>query len=63
LSRFQIIAKVPFPNLGDKYISVKKDLLPKWYAYQTAKTIVQSYGRSVRNENDYAVTYILDSDF
>jgi Rad3-related DNA helicase len=63
LSRFQIIAKVPFPNLGDKYISIKKDAVPNWYSYQTAKAIVQSYGRSVRSEDDYACTYILDSDF
>lgn len=63
LSRFQIIAKIPYPNLGSKYISTKKDLIMGWYAYQTAKSLVQSYGRSVRGMNDYAVTYILDSDF
>jgi Rad3-related DNA helicase len=32
-----------------------------WYDLQTAKTLIQSVGRSVRNENDKAVTYILDS--
>lgn len=63
LSRFQIIAKVPFPNLGDKYISTKKEVIPNWYSYQTVKAIVQSYGRSVRSDDDYACTYILDSDF
>lgn len=63
LSRFQIIAKVPFPNLGSSYISIKKDLIQDWYAYQTAKTIVQAYGRSIRNQKDYAITYILDGDF
>lgn len=62
LSRFQIIAKVPYPNLGDKYISIKKQRVTNWYAYQTAKVLVQSYGRSIRSENDYAVTYILDTD-
>lgn len=63
LSRFQIIAKVPFPNLGNKYISIKKDLVNHWYQYQTAKAIVQAYGRSIRSQQDYAVTYILDADF
>lgn len=63
LSRFQIIAKVPFPNLGNKYISTKRDLVNHWYQYQTAKAIVQAYGRSIRSEQDYAITYILDSDF
>lgn len=63
LSRFQIIAKVPFPNLGSRYISMKKDLIQKWYQYQTAKLMVQSYGRSIRSKDDYAVTYILDQSF
>ena len=34
-----------------------------WYPLQTAKTIVQAVGRSVRSSSDSAVTYILDSDF
>ena len=34
-----------------------------WYPLQTAKTIVQSVGRSVRSIDDTAVTYILDEDF
>lgn len=62
-SRFQIIIKTPFPYLGDHYIMIKKELSPSWYACQTVKTIMQASGRSIRNENDYAETYILDSDF
>ena len=34
-----------------------------WYPLQTAKTIVQAAGRSVRSNDDHAVTYILDSDW
>jgi Rad3-related DNA helicase len=34
-----------------------------WYPLQTAKSIVQSVGRSVRSKDDEAVTYILDSDW
>ena len=34
-----------------------------WYPLQTAKTIVQSVGRSVRSSEDHAVTYILDSNW
>ena len=30
---------------------------------QTAKTIVQAVGRSVRSEEDHAITYILDADW
>ena len=62
LSRFQIIAKIPFPYLGDKYTSIKMKKIANWYSYQTAKTLIQSYGRSVRNSEDFATTYILDSD-
>ncbi len=63
LSRFQIIAKIPFPNLGSNYVRTKKQVVRDWYAYQTVKIMVQAYGRSVRSENDYAMTYILDSDW
>ena len=61
LSRFQIICKIPYPYLGDKLISKKMHKWNWWYDLQTAKTIVQAVGRSVRSEDDKAVTYILDS--
>lgn len=63
LSRFQIICKLPYPYLGDKLVKKRMAQLNLWYAYQTAKTIVQSAGRSVRNETDHAVTYILDGNW
>lgn len=63
LSRFQVICKVPFPYLGDAVIKRRMENDDMWYPYQTAKTIIQTLGRSVRNENDYAMSYILDSDW
>ena len=63
LSRFQIICKVPYPYLGDKLVRKKMNKWKWWYPLQTAKTIVQSAGRSVRSAEDSAVTYILDTDF
>lgn len=63
LSRFQIICKIPFPYLGDRRIMKKKKIQPWWYPYQTAKIIVQGLGRSIRNEEDYADSYILDSNW
>ena len=63
LSRFQIICKVPYPYLGDKLVRKKMNKWKWWYPLQTAKTIVQATGRSVRSDKDTAVTYILDSDF
>ena len=62
-SRFQIIVKVPYPYLGDPIIRKRMNKNEKWYPMQTAMTIVQAYGRSVRSMDDNAVTYILDSDW
>ncbi len=62
-SRFQIVCKIPYPYLGDKLVSKRMNKWKWWYPLQTTKTIVQSVGRSVRNEEDFAVTYILDSDW
>ena len=62
-SRFQIICKIPFPYLKDNYIIEKMKKCKNWYEWQVAKTIIQALGRSVRSENDYAISYILDSDW
>lgn len=61
LSRFQIIVKVPYPDLTDKRIAKMKERDPKWYTWNTVLRLVQAYGRSVRSKDDYATTYILDS--
>ena len=63
LSRFQIICKVPYPYLGDKLVRKKMNKWKWWYSLQTAKTILQAVGRSVRSKDDTAATYILDADF
>lgn len=60
LSRFQIFCKIPFPSLADEVIKRKVEIDKRYYPYATAQAIVQATGRSVRNENDWAVTYILD---
>ena len=63
LSRFQILCKVPYPYLGDKLNRKKMSKWPWWLDIMTATTVIQSTGRSVRNEKDTAVTYILDSSW
>lgn len=63
LSKFQIICKVPYPWLGDPIVKKRMYKFPDWYPLQTAMTVVQSVGRSIRNNKDTAVTYILDSDW
>ncbi len=63
LARFQVIVKVPYPDLSDRRIQVKMQRDRGWYEWQTALRLVQTYGRSVRSETDHAVTYVLDSKF
>jgi ATP-dependent DNA helicase DinG len=63
LSRFQIITKIPFPNLHDRWIKAKRDIDNEWYDWQTALRLVQAYGRSIRSKEDWAKTYVLDSAF
>lgn len=63
LARWQILAKVPYPYLGDPQTAAKKDLQDGWYAQKTVSTIIQACGRIVRNETDTGVSYLLDSDF
>ena len=61
LSRYQIIAKMPFGALGDRRIKVILDLYPDVYAIQALMKVVQGAGRSVRGPEDWATTYILDA--
>tara|TARA_A100001011_G_C14317845_1_gene848829 strand:- start:1675 stop:3291 length:1617 start_codon:yes stop_codon:yes gene_type:complete len=63
LSKFQVICKVPYPYLGDAIVKKRMNKRKTWYPLQTAKTIVQSVGRSIRSADDSAITYIVDSDW
>ena len=62
LSRFQIIIKVPYPFL-DVYIKARSRRDPAWYQWQTALSLIQAVGRSIRSKTDKAHTFILDADF
>jgi ATP-dependent DNA helicase DinG len=61
--RFQIVTKMPFPNLGDPWTAARRERDPRWYALETAKALVQAYGRSCRHAGDHGVTYVLDAQF
>lgn len=60
VSRFQIVTKVPWPSLGDKRMKLIADTHKKMYKAITLHKLIQSLGRSVRSQDDYAATYILD---
>lgn len=65
LCRVQVIAKCPFPALGDKQVSSRVHLPggQMWYTVQTIRDIVQMTGRGVRHKDDWCVTYIFDQQF
>ncbi len=61
-----IIAKVPYPSLGDPRI--KKRVYGSsdgnsWYAHHTISTIIQAAGRATRSIDDHTDTFILDAQF
>ena len=59
-ARFSIIAKVPYPSLSDRFVKAKLAMDQGWYNWKTVIEILQAIGRTVRHENDWAITYILD---
>lgn len=63
LARFQIIAKIPWPSLGDKLIKERAFRDDAYYGWLTALKMVQSYGRICRFNGDWGYTYIVDSGF
>jgi ATP-dependent DNA helicase DinG len=63
LLRFQIVTKMPYPDLGDPWIEARRARDPRWYALETAKALVQAYGRACRHAGDHGVTYVLDANF
>ena len=63
LGRFQIIAKIPWPSLGDRVIKERAAKNPAYYGWLTSLKLVQSYGRIVRSKDDWGYTYIVDGGF
>ena len=61
--RFQVVTKMPYPDLGDPWTAARQSRDPRWYALETAKALVQAYGRSCRHADDHGVTYLLDGQF
>jgi Rad3-related DNA helicase len=63
MSRFQIMMKVPYPNISSNKIKARQTSNRNWYSWRTAVDVIQAYGRSIRSDEDWAHTYILDSSF
>ena len=63
LCRFQIIMKVPYPSLADRFVKAKQKINPQWYSNTTAISILQGVGRGIRSAEDYCTTFIFDGCF
>lgn len=63
LSRFQIIVKVPWPDMTDKHIAARMAVDEDFLPLMTILKLIQSCGRSVRSADDWAHTYIIDRGF
>lgn len=61
--RWQLIVKIPYPDLSDPQIAKRLEIEPDWYDWVTLMTLIQTYGRGCRSDTDYCETYILDSMF
>jgi len=65
LCRVSVIAKIPFPSLGDAQVSARLHTPggQGWYDVKTIRTIVQMAGRTMRGPTDHSITYIIDGGF
>ncbi|KKL77037.1 hypothetical protein LCGC14_2038880, partial [marine sediment metagenome] len=66
LCRIQLVAKVPYPDLGDRLTKLRSDepgLGKKMYAAMTLNKLAQTAGRIMRHDKDYGETIILDANF
>ena len=61
--RWQAICKIAYPNMGDVAIGAKLKQRPSWYNWMAVRDLEQARGRICRAEDDYGITYILDSGF
>lgn len=62
LSRYCIVVKAPFGSLGEARMKHILNVYPDVYSLLTLMKITQAVGRSVRGPDDWAVSYMLDSN-
>jgi len=67
---WQVIAKMPFGNLGDQVVRLRRDTEidgkpfgRKNYDAEAINTVIQACGRAVRSPDDKGTNYILDGNF
>lgn len=58
--RFQIVAKVPFPDGRDPLVKARTEADPEYGLYLAMQSVVQAAGRGVRSSEDWCETFIVD---
>jgi Rad3-related DNA helicase len=59
-ARYQVIAKLPFPDLRSAVQRARMEVDKEYRNYVTAQDLVQMSGRIVRSEDDWGETFIVD---
>ncbi|XP_024528457.1 Fanconi anemia group J protein isoform X2 [Selaginella moellendorffii] len=74
-ARIVVVVGIPFPNLNDVQVAMKKNyndnqktlksLLggDQWYCYQAFRALNQAVGRCIRHRGDYGAIVLLDERF
>lgn len=60
---YQILGKIPFPDLRTKAAKIKASRNPQWAGYMAAQSLVQASGRGMRYEEDQCETFCIDGNF
>jgi len=67
LARVVFIVGVPFPNIKDPKIIIKRHYYVKddnkWLVDQTMRAVNQSLGRVIRHVKDYGALYLIDQRY
>lgn len=61
-ARYQVIAKLPFPDLRSAVLRQRMEVDPEYRNYLTAQDLVQISGRINRSEDDWGETLIMDDN-
>lgn len=59
--RWQILVKVPFPSLQGKIMKARSQQDKDYTNYLALQQLIQATGRGVRNQRDWAETFIIDN--
>ena len=61
--RFNIIAKLSWPNRGDPVTALQLARIPGFNEHEAASALIQAVGRGVRHPDDWCHNFILDATF